>query len=107
MTREEIWELPAGEEMDKAVAQLFKEGEFHIGTPPFSTKFCAAWKLVKKMINDGWAFKMAHYGGEWHVCFGRKPSFIWDAIATGPTPMVAICRAVLICRLAEEVQHKR
>ena len=114
MTREEIWAMEPGELMDKnvglalgykplnPVGYIDPKGDLYIGTPPFSTEFWAAWELVEKMIEKGWAFKLAYYGGDWHVCFGRKPSFIWDAMATGPTPMLAICRAVLICHLLEE-----
>jgi len=106
-------EMPAGREMNDAVAHRVMGWEFHANagwyTPGMwefnparraapcdwspSTDIAAAWEVVEKLDDGNLIFSLLRYGAGWRVGFMDDGNM--RGSASGDTAPLAICRAAL------------
>jgi len=121
MTREEIFELKAGPELDRLVAEHitgWKEGEkgprvakWGVGIlgekvlPRYSTDIAAAWSVVEKLVNLGWLVNLlSPWKGNatyhWTCYVERQGKSGWEKLeVAGDSAPAAICRAALLAMI--------
>jgi hypothetical protein len=68
--------------------------------PPYSTSIEAAWQVVERLVDDGWAVDVRH-----STAWSHFPEYRWDCSLAvgaemprrelGPTAPLAICLAAL------------
>jgi hypothetical protein len=115
MTRDEILNMKAGDDMNALVAtEIFKMEESHEPSwwwldgmmeelPDYSTDIGAAWKVVEEVAGPESLFSATvvgqYAGGQWRCLFSNA----FDAFdVTAETAPLAICRAALLAITKEK-----
>ena len=97
MTIDEINAMPAGVKMDAAVAEVLGwENITPESTQKYSTEIAAAWELLKQ-VDDARFWLRQLLSKSWSCRFDFLDDII---VADGNTAPLAICRAFLLCKLA-------
>lgn len=125
MNKEKIENMKAGREMDALVWQALNDhtlnvltcrhvdGDIqpnagypigHISPPPYSTDISAAWLVVEKMHDSGWASSIENDIHQYNCDFSNVEGIHAMVRMYGYTAMLAICRAAIMAKL-HEVQN--
>lgn len=72
-----------------------RETEGQTSLELYSTDIAAAWKVVERMMAQGWGYELSDMTDDWHSMLFIHHDPDDGANAGGETPAEAICRAAL------------